>query len=88
MHVLKVDQSFVAEMDRAPRDTAIVQAVIALAHALDLTVIAEGVETARQLTSLRALGCERGQGYHWSEPVCADDVRDFLRRHLVPLEAV
>ena len=75
VHVLKVDQSFVAEMDRAPRDTAIVQAVIALAHALDLTVIAEGVETARQLTSLRALGCERGQGYHWSEPVCADGSR-------------
>jgi diguanylate cyclase (GGDEF)-like protein/PAS domain S-box-containing protein len=88
VHVLKVDQSFVAEMHRAPRDAAIVQAVIALAHALDLTVIAEGVETADQLASLRGLGCERGQGFHWSEPVCAAEIREFLRRHLVPLEAV
>jgi predicted signal transduction protein with EAL and GGDEF domain len=88
VHVLKVDQSFVAEIDRAPRDTAIVQAVIALAHALDLTVIAEGVETGGQLASLLGLGCERGQGYHWSEPVCAAEIREFLRLHLVPFEAV
>ena len=62
--------------------------MIALAHALDLTVVAEGVETPRQLASLRALGCERGQGFHWSQPVSAAEIREFLRRHLVPLEAV
>ena len=65
---LKVDKSFVDGLGRDPNDTAIVAAVVAVAHALDLTVVAEGVETADQLARLRALGCEEAQGYHLARP--------------------
>jgi len=88
VRVLKIDQSFVGEMDRSQRDTAIVQAIVALAHALDLTVIAEGIERVEQLSCLQALGCEHGQGFHWSRPVTAAETRAFLRQHSVPLQAV
>jgi diguanylate cyclase (GGDEF)-like protein/PAS domain S-box-containing protein len=88
VHLLKVDQGFVSEIDRAPRDAAIVQAVVSLAHALGLSVIAEGVETAEQLASLQALGCELGQGYYWSEPLSPKDLRTFLRGRLPSLQAV
>jgi EAL domain-containing protein (putative c-di-GMP-specific phosphodiesterase class I) len=86
--ILKVDRSFVSEIDRSPRDRAIVEAVISLAHALGLSVVAEGVETARQLASLRALRCELGQGYFWSEPLSDADIRAFLRARLVSIGSV
>jgi diguanylate cyclase (GGDEF)-like protein/PAS domain S-box-containing protein len=87
IHSLKIDRTFVAELERGPRDVAIVQAVITLAHALDLSVVAEGVETPEQLAVLKALGCEVGQGYYWSEAVSADDLRDFVRGRLITSEA-
>ena len=65
---LKIDKSFVDGLGRDAHDTAIVAAVVAMAHALDLRVVAEGVETADQLARLRALGCEEAQGYHLARP--------------------
>ncbi len=67
--VLKIDRSFVAGLGRDPEDTAIVQAMISLAHTLGLAVTAEGVETTDQLACLRDMGCELGQGYLFSEPL-------------------
>jgi diguanylate cyclase (GGDEF)-like protein/PAS domain S-box-containing protein len=65
---LKVDRSFVAGLCGSGKDGAIVNAVIALAHSLDLTAVAEGVETAAQRARLHDLGCDVGQGYYFGRP--------------------
>jgi diguanylate cyclase len=64
----KVDRSFVSGVALPGKDAAIVSSVISLAHALGLTVIAEGVETEEQLHHLRKLGCDLGQGYLFARP--------------------
>ncbi len=71
---LKIDRSFVAGLGRDPEDTAIVHAVVRLAHTLGLEVTAEGIETAAQLEALRATGCEHGQGYYFARPLPAGAV--------------
>src|SRR6185436_4190385 len=63
---LKIDQSFVRDITIDPNDTAIVVAIISMAKSLDLDIIAEGIETAGQLTLLRAKGCSVGQGFYFS----------------------
>ena len=55
-------------------------ATLAFASALDLSVTAEGVETEDQLERLRALGCQRAQGYHFARPMPADEATAFLLR--------
>ncbi|HET9769716.1 MAG TPA: EAL domain-containing protein, partial [Acidimicrobiia bacterium] len=70
--VLKIDRSFVEGLGRDPQDRAIVASVVDLAHAFGLTTVAEGIETAGQLAELRALGCERGQGFLWSPALPAE----------------
>jgi diguanylate cyclase (GGDEF)-like protein len=77
--VLKIDRSFVDGLGADAGDSAIVAAVVRLAHRLDLTVIAEGVETPEQLAHLKRLGCEQGQGYLWSRPMTADDLAAMLQ---------
>ena len=66
---LKVDRSFVAGLTDDPEDSAIVEAVVSMAHSLKLSVVAEGVETDEQLARLRALGCELAQGFLFAAPV-------------------
>lgn len=69
---LKIDKAFVDGLGRTPHDTAIVEAISMLAHALGLSVTAEGVETATQAAQVQQLGCELGQGYYWAPPLpCA-----------------
>jgi diguanylate cyclase (GGDEF)-like protein/PAS domain S-box-containing protein len=72
--VVKIDRSFVAGLGTDPAATAIVAAVVNLSHALGLSVVAEGVETEEQLVALRALRCDRAQGYYWSQPIAADEL--------------
>lgn len=72
LHVLKTDRTFVSGLPDDLNDLAIVEAITLLAHKLDLQVIAEGVETAAQLETLRALGCDMVQGYYLSKPVPLD----------------
>lgn len=69
---LKIDKSFVDGLGTDSEDTAIVAAIVAMAHALGLLVIAEGVETIDQLERLRTLGCEMAQGYLFSRPLHPD----------------
>ncbi|NEX59834.1 putative bifunctional diguanylate cyclase/phosphodiesterase [Noviherbaspirillum galbum] len=69
IHILKIDQSFVRDIDIDADDRAIVTAVIALAHSMKLRVVAEGVESEQQLDFLRRHGCDIMQGYLFSKPV-------------------
>jgi EAL domain-containing protein (putative c-di-GMP-specific phosphodiesterase class I) len=76
--VLKVDRSFVGGLPANRGDAAIVQAVIALARALHLKVVAEGVETSEQLSELKILGCDLGQGYYFGKPVSTEEAEALL----------
>jgi diguanylate cyclase (GGDEF)-like protein len=71
--VLKIDGTFVSGLGREPQDASIAAAVISLAHALDLKTVAEGVETDEQLSILKQLGCDLGQGYLFARPRPADE---------------
>src|SRR6185436_9120517 len=76
---LKIDRSFVANMHHSGKDRAVIRAVIDLAQALDLEVVAEGIENAAQLHELIRMGCHLGQGYHLHRPMEAADYRTVLR---------
>ena len=76
---VKIDRRFVADL--AAGDDTVVRSVIDLAHNLDLDVVAEGVEDAGTLRTLRALGCDGAQGFHLAAPMPLDDLRQFLGAH-------
>ncbi|MBS0172069.1 MAG: EAL domain-containing protein [Nitrospira sp.] len=76
---LKIDQSFVRDLLTNDSSVKITRAIIAMAHGLNLTVLAEGVETEGQLARLREEGCDEVQGYLFSRPVCAEDFEKLLR---------
>jgi EAL domain-containing protein (putative c-di-GMP-specific phosphodiesterase class I) len=78
--VLKVDRAFVSRITAGRRHLDIVRAIIGLAHDLGMEVVAEGIEKDAEADALRALGCEYGQGYHFSKPLTADDATKFLQR--------
>jgi len=78
MDSLKIDRSFIIRMQGSPADMAIVSTIIALAHDLDLKVVAEGVETEDQAKLLRLLKCDEMQGYLFSKPVPAEQIEAML----------
>jgi EAL domain-containing protein (putative c-di-GMP-specific phosphodiesterase class I) len=78
MNTLKIDQAFVREMLIAPENLQIIKTIITLAHALDMTVIAEGIEDETQLNILRELGCEYGQGFFFSKPLAPAEAEVLL----------
>ncbi len=75
---LKLDQMFVREVLTEQSDAAIVSAVIAMSHSLDLVVVAEGVETEAQFEFLRSQGCDRIQGFLYSAPLAAEQLEKYL----------
>jgi EAL domain-containing protein (putative c-di-GMP-specific phosphodiesterase class I)/CheY-like chemotaxis protein len=83
---LKVDMSFVEGLGRDPEATAIVAAIIAMAQALGLRVVAEGVENAIQLVELRRLGCDAAQGFLFTRPLAAVDFDAALSETVVGAE--
>jgi len=79
INTLKIDKSFVKDVDKDPDSAAIVKAIIAMAHNLNLAVIAEGVETEQQLAFLREYGCDQIQGYLFCQPLPPDALIQFLQ---------
>jgi diguanylate cyclase (GGDEF)-like protein/PAS domain S-box-containing protein len=77
--VLKIDQSFVKDICSNPDQATIVSAVISMGKSLKKRVIAEGIETKEQLESLRAWGCEEGQGYFFNRPMVADEFAMYCK---------
>ncbi|WP_292041229.1 putative bifunctional diguanylate cyclase/phosphodiesterase [Massilia sp. UBA6681] len=78
---LKIDKSFVQDMAHSAESSAIVQAIVAMAHRLQLAVIAEGVETADQVAALRKADCDQIQGYYYSRPLAVEDCAAFIRQY-------
>ncbi|MFX3631919.1 MAG: putative bifunctional diguanylate cyclase/phosphodiesterase [Candidatus Pristimantibacillus sp.] len=75
---LKIDRSFVRDIQQDPSDAEIVAAIIAMAHNLNIQVIAEGVETEGQMEFLRKHNCDEMQGYYWSPPVTSESIEAML----------
>ncbi|NMM16074.1 MAG: EAL domain-containing protein [Cellulomonas sp.] len=78
--IIKIDQSFVAEVDCDPKTNSLVMAIIEMAKALGATTIAEGIERPSQLESLRSLGCDLGQGWHLGRPAPPEQITSSFAR--------
>jgi len=81
---LKIDRSFIDGLGQETEDTSIVEAIIRLAHALELSAVAEGLETPTQLETLRTLGCDFAQGFLLGRPLPAEAIGDFPADDLTP----
>jgi EAL domain-containing protein (putative c-di-GMP-specific phosphodiesterase class I) len=77
---LKIDRSFVASMTSDAQSMTLVSTIISLAHALDLKVVAEGVESQEQAKLLRLLKCDEMQGFLFSKPLPSQEIQAFLSR--------
>ncbi len=86
LNILKIDRSFVSNLEAKDSRMAIVRTIVTLGHELGIEVVAEGIETAQQMQFLKALGCHYGQGYYFSPPVdsktknCSFGGRPFTRK--------
>ncbi len=85
---LKIDRSFVRDMESDANDQAIITAIIAMAHKLNLDVVAEGVETREQALLLRQFNCDQIQGYWISRPLPPADVERFASAPIAVLESL
>jgi diguanylate cyclase (GGDEF)-like protein len=83
---IKIDRAFVRDLGTSTRDLAIVQAIVDLAHALELEVVAEGVETATAARALLDLGCQRAQGFLLSRPLDSAAMESLLARRIIPMD--
>ncbi len=77
---LKIDQSFVASLETSNEDRVLCKAIIAMAHNLDIKVIAEGIETKEQCDILTAIGCDFGQGYYFSKSLLPEEFEVFVKQ--------
>jgi EAL domain-containing protein (putative c-di-GMP-specific phosphodiesterase class I) len=75
---LKIDRSFIGTMHENPGHRAIVRGIVALAHNLEMHVVAEGIEHPEQLALLRSIGCEYGQGYLFAPPLDAEEIEQRI----------
>ena len=87
MDRIKIDRSFIKQLDIGGPSNAIVQAMVTLAHALGIQVTAEGVETSEQHRTLLAMGCNTFQGYLMSPPLTAARIEQMINGEPVALSA-
>jgi len=81
LHTLKIDREFIKDLTTSSVDAAVIQAIVALGHGLNLSVVAEGVETPEQWNFLESIHCDAMQGYLVSKPLSAKAVIEFLSNH-------
>ncbi len=84
INTLKIDQSFVRDMDSDKALFELVRSIIMLSHNLDMKVVAEGVETLREAQILKELGCQYAQGFYFAKPMAEKDVVDVVRNWQIP----
>jgi EAL domain-containing protein (putative c-di-GMP-specific phosphodiesterase class I) len=82
--ILKMDRSFLRE-DASPETAGLATAVVSLGDTLNLEVVAEGIELSEQWTTLRDLGCEKGQGFFFARPMDSESILEFLRSSQAPV---
>jgi diguanylate cyclase (GGDEF)-like protein len=82
LDTIKVDRSFVTDLDVQDPNVGIVRAVVSLAHGMGISVVAEGIETDEQARRLRDLGCDMGQGFAWAHPADPLWIGQFMARRL------
>ncbi len=82
IHLLKIDKSFVADMETSPSAAAIANTIVALGHNLDLTLVSEGIETVAQYRMLKEMGCDEMQGYLIGKPAPAKEFERFVAGYL------
>jgi len=80
IHALKVDRSFIRDINDDENDAALTQAIIAMAHSLDISVVAEGVETKGQMIFLQKNRCDKIQGYYFSRPLSVEEFTRLLEK--------
>ena len=85
---LKIDRTFIRDLASDPNDRALVESIIAMAHKLGLSVVAEGVETEQQHQILLEAGCDQGQGYLYSQPLPAADFERLLAPETEPAQGI
>jgi diguanylate cyclase (GGDEF)-like protein/PAS domain S-box-containing protein len=78
VHVLKIDRSFITHLDDDPNNATLVRSILKLARDLQLQTVAEGIEQAALVDTLRRLGCDKGQGYHFGRPLPAGELQELL----------
>jgi EAL domain-containing protein (putative c-di-GMP-specific phosphodiesterase class I) len=76
--ILKIDRSFVAELNGTPEGSGITEAILRLSQVLHLTTVAEGIETAEQAAELQLLGCGTGQGYLFARPMPPAELQELM----------
>ena len=84
---LKIDKSFVLNMENDIGDTKIVRSTIDLGHNMGLRVVAEGIESEAVWRLLSALGCDQGQGYFMSRPIAADRLAEWIAKWVPPVKS-
>jgi diguanylate cyclase (GGDEF)-like protein/PAS domain S-box-containing protein len=77
---IKIDRSFVADLDHSNDDATLVETIISMGHSLSRKVLAEGVENGKQLNLLAAFGCDEAQGFYLAMPMAAEDIDKRIRR--------
>jgi len=80
--VLKIDQSFINDINQTEKTKSLINAIISMSHAMNLKVVAEGIETRKQLEQLKLFNCDYGQGYLFSKPICAKEMTLLLKTSL------
>jgi EAL domain-containing protein (putative c-di-GMP-specific phosphodiesterase class I) len=78
INTVKIDRSFVKNLPIAEDDASLVRAIIAMAHSMNLKVVAEGIETSAHVDYLQTIACDRGQGFYYGKPVTAQEFERFF----------
>jgi EAL domain-containing protein (putative c-di-GMP-specific phosphodiesterase class I) len=83
---LKIDPTFVRNLSAGTDGTTLCEAIIAMAHTLDIKVIAEGIETPQQMQALKDAGCDFGQGYLFSKPISSEELEKKVQESMSPVD--